>query len=71
MFVCLNCVLWLFQVCQRYKNESYSQHYGLTGQFDDRCFRYAKDTKMKAIHNDRAIDIYGSWVVSGMPKIQK
>ena len=41
----------LFLICQRYKNESNSQHV-IDGMVNTmHCFWYVKDIKMKAIHN--------------------
>ena len=34
-----------------------------------RCFRYVKDTNLKAIHNKRVADIDARWDVSDMSKI--
>ena len=43
----------LFSIRQRYKFESKSQQYFLTPPSKSDCFRYVKDTNLKANHNKR------------------
>ncbi len=46
-----NFLMLLFPICQRYIFESYSQPPPLPSVRKLRCFRYVKDTFLKAIHN--------------------
>ena len=41
----------LFPICQRYNFESKSQHLLGNIRHNERCFRYVKDTILKANHN--------------------
>ena len=61
----------LFPIFQRYKNESNSQRERVISISSICCFRYFKDTKMKAIHNLRLLTPKDGKVVSDISKIQK
>ena len=48
--------LALFSICQRYNFESKSQPRLLCGHSPLCCFRYVKDTILKANHNNRCVE---------------
>ena len=60
----------LFQICQRYNFESNSQHKTPYRRTRIGCFRYVKDTILKAIHNLYIFNLEWCYVVSDMSKIQ-
>ena len=60
----------LFSICQRYNFESKSQLKFLLPSPVHRCFRYVKDTILKANHNFKKILSYEFEAVFDMSKIQ-
>ena len=60
----------MFPIFQRYNFESNSQRMGLQGCVANRCFRYFKDTILKAIHNCSCAGWGGAPDVSDISKIQ-
>ena len=60
----------LFPICQRYNFESKSQQRACSLKSLRGCFRYVKDTILKANHNRSVLFILLYHVVSDMSKIQ-
>ena len=60
----------MFQTCQRYNFESKSQPGLSRGYLYRRCFRPAKDTILRANHNELDFDEVNKEGVSDLPKIQ-
>ena len=60
----------MFPIFQRYNFESNSQQYGLDTYNTPGCFRYFKDTILKAIHNVRPACAPTPADVSDISKIQ-
>ena len=62
--------LLLFPICQRYKFESKSQLHLAEYSARIYCFRYVKDTNLKANHNTLHGAVSLQYTVSDMSKIQ-